>query len=159
MRSRPLHKVRRIVIHHSLTRDSGMVSWGAIWRYHVSTRHWSSIGYHAGCELVGDRWLALYGRPLRFSGAHAPGANTDGLGFCLVGDFTDAPPPQGQLDAAADVLADWCALLDLDPVSCIVGHRDVTARRTCPGDAFPLGILRGLVTERLRLGRLGGRAS
>ena len=68
----------------------------------------------------------------------------------LIGDFTSAPPPDAQLELAASVLADWCALLDLDPATAIVPHREAgTTRTACPGDAFPMGVLRALVAAEL----------
>ena len=55
---------RRIIIHHSATKDGRTFSWSAIRRYHVHTLGWTDIGYHAGIELIGDDFECLFGRAL-----------------------------------------------------------------------------------------------
>lgn len=144
-----MRSINRIVIHHSLTADSGTVSWDAIRKYHVDVNGWSDIGYHYGVELVGSRYEVFVGRPLRKQGSHAVGANRDSVGICLVGNFTLAAPPQPMMQLAAELCADICSVFGF-PAGKIFGHRDVSDNRACPGGAFPLEYLRSLVREKLR---------
>lgn len=144
-----MRAVTRIVIHNSATQDSGTVSWNAIRKYHMTVKGFESIGYHAGAELVGDRYEVLMGRPLRRRGAHAIGANHDSIGLCLIGDFSVKPPPREQLIVAAEFCADMCAVFDISTAS-IHGHSDVSEGRTCPGAAFPWEGFIALVRERFK---------
>lgn len=118
-----------IIIHHSLTADSGSVSWDAIRRFHTSWRYngrivspeegehlkeigkhvtapWRDIGYHWGIERVGDKYEVLPGRPECERGAHcaAYNMNASSIGICLVGNFDVADPPERQLSAAIDLV-------------------------------------------------------
>lgn len=127
---------RQIIIHHSLTADSGTVSWGAIRRYHVETNGWSDIGYHAGVELVGDHQEILIGRLWDVEGAHVAGHNDDSLGLCLVGNFDEAEPPSNQLDAAAALVRFWMDLYDI-PATEVYPHHHFNADKSCPGTKFP----------------------
>ena len=49
-----IFKPQKVICHHSLTRDSGSVSWGAIRKFHMETLDppYKDIGYHCGVELV-----------------------------------------------------------------------------------------------------------
>lgn len=65
-----------IMLHHSLTKDSGTVSWGAIRRYHKEVNGWAREGYHAGIEMTmsggSASWETFLGRPWTENGAHCP---------------------------------------------------------------------------------------
>lgn len=139
----------RIVLHHSATPDGRTLSTAAIRRYHIQERGWQDIGYHVVIERVEDAVEGILGRPLGQPGAHAPGANSDSLGVCLVGDFDRAAPEHAFLRAAARIVA-GAALAFAIPLDRIVGHRDVTAGRTCPGHFFSLGTFRALVGDAQR---------
>jgi hypothetical protein len=129
--------VKYIVVHHSLTADSKTLSWAAIRRYHTKDRGWRDIGYHVGIELVGTSYETVVGRPWTQVGAHAPGRNADSLGVCLVGNF-DKSPPGRALWAAAVRLVRWLALYHGVPVDRVIGHREATKGRHCPGKYFDL---------------------
>ena len=105
-------KPEMVVIHHSLTKDSGSVSWSAIHSYHVNEKGWSDIGYHAGIEEADGRLICLFGRPDWISGAHTRGANGRSLGFCFIGNYDDSRPDDARRRVAARrVLAPWLILL------------------------------------------------
>ena len=138
----------KIVIHHSLTRDSGTVSWGAIHSYHVNENGWSDIGYHAGIEEVDGRFICMFGRPDWIPGAHTKGQNEVSLGFCFVGDFDTRRPDDSRLRVAARrVLAPWLLRYGLG-VDALVPHSQF-ASKTCPGSKFPMDRLREICAEEM----------
>jgi len=132
-----------VMLHHSLTTDSGTVSWGAIRRYHVDELGWADIGYHAGIELVVDRYEVLIGRLWDRDGAHCHqgGMNRAAFGLCLVGNFDLAPPPPEQWDLAVRFVRWLASAYVVCPASRIVGHRDY-APKSCPGAQFDLARFR-----------------
>ena len=88
-------------IHHSLTKDSGTVSWNAIRHYHMNTKGWRDIGYHFGIEQVGrldsEAFEIFVGRPLTMNGAHARGLNSKQIGVCMVGNYDSVAPRKEML--------------------------------------------------------------
>lgn len=128
-------KPTRIIIHHSLTRDSSTVSWSAIRWYHTHTMGWNAIGYHAGIELVGGNYEILTGRMLDEVGAHTAGQNADSIGICIVGNFDRDLPPTAQLDLAARYTRSLCRVLGI-PTGRVYRHSDFSAK-SCPGTRFP----------------------
>ena len=133
----------KIIIHHAGVKDGPTVEWGAIRKWHKEHNGWLDIGYHAGCELVGDHYEVLYGRPWTMEGAHCVGQNARSLGFCMVGDFSADAPPNLQLLAAASFLREWLRLYDI-PRSEIYPHKYFNST-DCPGAAFNLEVLRALL--------------
>jgi hypothetical protein len=130
------------VIHHSLTEDSGTVSWDAIRRYHVETNGWNAIGYHFGVEMIGGRYEILFGRPLRQDAAAVKeaGMNKKGIHVCCVGNFDQHPPHPEMWQLTAELVSVLCAMLKI-PNRRIFGHRDF-AKKTCPGRQFNLDTFR-----------------
>jgi len=124
-----------ICIHHSLTKDSQTVSWSAITRYHVKTLGWRWNGYHAGVELVGEKYEVLLGRPIDWVGSHAPPVNRTHLGVCFVGNYDLVEPPFEMLAVACErIIRPWMSTFGI-PRENIEFHRDYSTK-TCPGTKF-----------------------
>jgi N-acetyl-anhydromuramyl-L-alanine amidase AmpD len=132
-----MRQINEIIIHHSATKDSGTVSWGAIRRYHITECEWMDIGYHFGIELVQDvvasQYEILCGRPLHFAGAHTTGHNANSIGICMVGNFDIVPPSKGQLDRLNGLIK---GLKILFPTITKVSFHRAYANKTCPGTSF-----------------------
>jgi len=136
----PLHRAwRYILIHHSATDVGSAAQFDA---FHKKTRGWEGLGYDFvigngtgsgdGQVEVGYRWTE------QKVGAHAgPNnpRNKDGIGICLVGDFTKTKPTAAQMRALArlcNFLAAYCGI----PRENFLLHGDVRDT-TCPGPNFP----------------------
>lgn len=134
---------KKVFLHHSLTKDSGTVSWGAIRRYHTQTKKkpYKDIGYHAGVELVKSGpevyYEILMGRMWDTPGAHVRGANEDSLGLCFIGNFDLTIPTLAQLQAGAKVVSLWLLLFDLT-IGDVHLHREYDPSKSCPGELFSL---------------------
>lgn len=136
-----MRKIDCIVLHHSLTVDGPVVSWDAIRKYHINDHGWRDIGYHLGVEIINNRYETLIGRPWNLPGAHAPGANANSLGICLIGDFDKNAVPLEQWDYTLNLVGWLCETFNINYEN-VKGHRDVTAERTCPGKNFDLAKFR-----------------
>lgn len=133
---------RYIIVHHSLTKDSGTVSWQAIRDWHTgvnpdSKYKWSDIGYHFGIELVNDHYEILAGRMLDTHGAHTRGANAVGIGICCVGNFDLAPPPEEQFKLAVKLTKSLMKVFKI-PRGHVHGHNHFANWKSCPGTLFDM---------------------
>ena len=129
--------LNEIIVHHSLTKDSGSVSWRAIRRFHINDNGWPDIGYHFGIELVSDvfdsGYEILMGRSITLPGAHTKGHNTTTVGICCVGNFDLVPPSKEQLGKLKFLINVLKFIFPtIDKVSF---HRDY-ASKSCPGNLF-----------------------
>jgi len=131
-------KPEYIIIHHSLTKDTETVSWGAIRKYHTQTLGWREIGYHYGIENVNGYYEILVGRQADATGAHCSqeGMNHKSLGVCLIGNFDNAAPSADQL-ARLTALVKSLMYIHNIPVSKIMRHSQLATYKTCPGLKFP----------------------
>jgi len=122
----------KIILHHSLTEDSGTVSWGAIRRYHIETMSFNDIGYHWGVELVGDHYEILMGRRPDLIGAHSIGQNAQSVGICVVGNY-DLDPLNDEIKSSLQTLLTWIILNYKIPKTQIYGHCEFASYKSCPG--------------------------
>ena len=131
----------KIIVHHSLTKDSGTVSWGAIRRYHIEHCGWTDIGYHAGIELVYTEYETFFGRPWDIPGTHTLGHNRSSLGFCFVGNYDLTRPAEKMLETGAKVIKLWMRLFNITKDS-VFAHHDFADYKSCPGKRFSMDRLR-----------------
>jgi hypothetical protein len=141
-----------VVMHHSASRHGSAAD---IHAGHVG-RGWEGLGYHFvigngnGMPLGRIEWSFRW--HLQRHGAHSGNRehNDNGIGICLVGDFSAAPPDPAQWDRAVDLVA---TLIESRPglaVERVIGHRDVPGRVTaCPGKWFDLDAFRQAVRRRI----------
>jgi N-acetylmuramoyl-L-alanine amidase len=121
----------KLIIHHSFTKDSQTVSWGAIRKYHTGMLGWAEVGYQWGLELIGDHYEILMGRPSNVTGAHTIGQNDQSIGICVVGNYDIDPVTDGIKDALHKLLS-WLIVIYNISNHSIFGHCEF-APKTCPG--------------------------
>jgi uncharacterized protein with LGFP repeats len=153
--------IKAATIHH--TADSNNYSaddvpaiMRSIYRYHTVSRGWGDIGYNVIADKFGRLWEGRYGGlASTVIGAHAGGFNTGTFGVSMLGNYEEVQPPQGMLDAVADIIAWKLSLYGVDPrgttqltsggggtsryakgqvatVPTVFAHRDVGST-ACPG--------------------------
>ena len=130
-----------IVIHHSDTEKGNA---RMIDRIHRKRGFTNGLGYHFlidngtlgrgdGEIEVGPRWTK------QIDGAHCDAANMNhqGIGICLVGDFTKKGPSSAQMESLVSLVEQLRSSYGI-PLSHVLRHKDVPGKRTaCPGDDFP----------------------
>lgn len=137
---------RKLVVHYSAT-DAGDVD---IFREWHKEQGWTDVGYHYVIDNQPDGQVQ-YGRPVTRMGAHARGHNSYTIGICLVGDG-NPPATMRQLLALVNLCAALCIVHHLDPMTDILGHRDL-CNTLCPGDDLyaRLPTIRSGVAKRLAM--------
>ena len=136
-----------IILHHSLTKDSGTVSWGAIRTYHTQDKGWSDIGYHFGIEDVGSHYEIFAGRMPGETGAHCPqqGMNRKSVGICCVGNFDEIEPPHEQVMCCLILVRYLMSVWGIETEN-VLGHREVALdERSCPGRLFDMEKFRAMI--------------
>ena len=127
----------RIILHHSLTKDSETVSWGAIKRYHTEELLWRDIGYHFGIEQVGDDVQIFMGRMMNEPGAHCKemGMNRISLGICFVGNYDNEDVPHEMWLKGIQLVKSLMYIFKI-PEKNIHGHCEFATYKSCPGVRF-----------------------
>lgn len=152
-----------LIVHHTAGRMDETVD--DIRALHVNVNKWNDIGYHylvqwdiAGKGGTKGKGYLKQGRPDTKSGAHAGVTkwNNCAIGLCIIGYFHPGTQISVKLTEAQyqDVLAACVRLCRKYgiPAEHVLGHRDVK-HTACPGDWFPLAILKADVKEALTAAR------
>lgn len=140
-----MRPIRKIIIHHSLTKDSDTLSWGAIRRYHLE-QGFDGVGYHAGAEIVNKHLEILKGRFHIQQGAHTKGHNWDSLAACAVGNFDiDTPHPE-LYDLLARLCREWLEIYSLD-IDDVHPHSEYASYKSCPGRLFDMQLLKEFIKD------------
>lgn len=139
-----------IIIHHSLTKDSGTVSWGAIERYHRQVLGYRDISYNFGLEVITTAlgelaYYAMVGRDININAAGEPkkGSNKWGVHICIVGNFDLQPPPEEMLKMLRYRLVR--PLMDQYNIlpNRVLGHTELDRPdKSCPGSKFNMPAFR-----------------
>ena len=131
-------KKTHIMIHHSLTKDTGTVSWGAIQSYHKVVKEWDDIGYHWGIENAYGNYLAMLGRPEYENAAacYQDGMNRKAIHVCCIGNFDEEEVPGGMIVVLMKrLILPIMKRHDIHKDK-IVFHRDYASYKSCPGNNF-----------------------
>lgn len=126
--------IRRFVINHTATPASVTPLRIAQFQTTNQSRPRAGIAYHYCVTATGEVYQT---QPLTVASDHAGEFSADSVGVCLIGDFTNAPPPPTQLDAAAGLMASLAVRLNIRPdSSTIAGYSDL-AITASPGATWP----------------------
>jgi hypothetical protein len=169
--------VTHMVVHHTAggnTFRPGENDWGdrvrAIWSFHTITRGWGDIGYNF---IIAPDGTIYEGRS---GGDDAVGfhdtANFGSMGVSIIGTYSSVQPTAASQESLIALLAWKAVQKNIDPlatsyyygceispycsapgaqVATISGHRHITPRTSCPGDALAviLPTIRNSVKERM----------
>ncbi|KZC07181.1 Peptidoglycan recognition protein 3 [Dufourea novaeangliae] len=90
--------------------------------YHIDDRGWFDIGYSF---VIGEDGNAYEGRGWDKVGAHAPGYNSQSIGICVIGDFSDVLPNEAALDTLNKLIEYGISLGKISENYHVVGHRQI----------------------------------
>jgi len=142
-----------IVIHHSGT-DQGNAAIFDKW--HREGNHWEGVGYDFvignGTDSADGQVEVTFRWKNQITGAHCGGtpgnwANQDGIGICLVGDFSQTAPTTRQMQSLANLVTFLQQRYRI-PKSRVYGHGATPGARVteCPGRLFPMARLKSMLS-------------
>ncbi|MCC7021001.1 MAG: N-acetylmuramoyl-L-alanine amidase [Ardenticatenales bacterium] len=146
---RTLSEIRYVVVHH--TGAAAGVGPEDIAREHRDALGWPGIGYHFVVDADGGVHQT---QDLTVVSHHARQFNGVSVGVALCGNFDDTPPPPGQLDRAAALIAHLVDRLGL-PLDAVRGHGELVPT-PCPGRTY-LGGWQPMLLD--AVARYAGRAA
>lgn len=115
-------KTNKVIGHHA---DAFVCTIEDIERWHKA-KGWAGVGYHFFIRKDGTIYR---GRPIDTIGAHCEGQNSDSIGICFEGRFTQENPTNEQISSAKRLIAMIKNVYGNIPVD---GHKKFKAT-DCPG--------------------------
>lgn len=127
--TRSLDDIETLTIHHTVSPPDRAIE--SIAEFHISGRDWPGIAYHF---VIRDDGSIYQTNMLESISYHCGSSNGYSVGIALQGDFTNAPPPDAQLESARWLVGELCndlQLVDVRP------HREMPGAATqCPGNTW-----------------------
>lgn len=132
-----------IVVHHSATESGSVESIDAAHRERkdASGKSWLGVGYHFvignGRGMADGLVEPTFRWREQLQGAHAGSRlyNEEGIGICVIGDFSDSEPTPRQIAAARQLISHLSQRYQIS-ADRVLRHSDLQASE-CPGDRFP----------------------
>jgi len=141
-----------VVVHHSATEYGNAAIFD---KWHRERNHWEGVGYDFvignGSDSGDGQVEVTFRWRKQIPGAHCGGtannwANRDGVGICLVGDFSRTVPTARQMQSLLKLIRFLQKRYGI-PRSRIYGHKTTPGARVtdCPGRKFPMGRLKSML--------------
>jgi hypothetical protein len=141
-----------IVIHHSATETGNAAIFD---KWHREGKHWEGIGYDFvvgnGTDSGDGEVEVTFRWRKQIPGAHCGGtannwANRDGIGICLVGDFSRTGPTAQQMQSLLRLIRFLQKRYGISK-NRIYGHKTTPGARVtdCPGRRFPMTRLKSML--------------
>ncbi len=152
----PLSRVEKgwkaVIIHHSATNKGNAAIFH---KMHIEQNHWDGVGYDFvignGTDSGDGQVEVTFRWHKQIPGAHCGGtannwANKDGIGICLVGDFSYTVPTSRQMESLVKLIRFLQKRYRI-PKSQIYGHKRTPGARVtaCPGESFPMSRLKAIL--------------
>lgn len=138
----PLTEVTHLVIHH--TEKFG---WDIhrTHHHHLNKNGWDGVGYNYFIEY--DSSIQI-GRGLHV-GAHAYGHNRNSIGICVTGNYDYETLSPDMRETLYVLCLHFMEMFHLNP-SDVYGHRELGAKKTCPGTSIDMEVIRYDLKELLK---------
>jgi N-acetyl-anhydromuramyl-L-alanine amidase AmpD len=127
--SRALEDIKYLTVHHTAASYNNTPE--EIAQYHIDHENFPGIGYTFVIRQAGDTYQT---QDLHAKSYHVASRNTECLGICLVGDFTQHHPTEKQIQATKALII---YLHSIIPKAQVTGHRFIALPEyptACPGD-------------------------
>ena len=141
-----------VVVHHSATETGNAAIFD---KMHREQNHWAGIGYDFvignGTDSGDGQIEVTFRWREQIPGAHCGGtannwANRDGIGICLVGDFSRTGPTAQQMQSLLRLIRFLQKRYGISKWR-IYGHKATPGARVtdCPGRRFPMARLKSML--------------
>ncbi|CAD1474525.1 unnamed protein product [Heterotrigona itama] len=97
--------------------------------HHMDDNGWFDIGYNF---IIGEDGNVYEGRGWNDVGAHAPGYNSQSIGICIIGDFSNFLPDEAALKAVNALINYGVSIGKISENYRVLGHRQAV-NTLCPG--------------------------